>query len=252
MARVIGGGADSPAWWAEGRKEVRFETAEVLRGSVGNVFSVPNGVLGSKSDLIQSDEKGDFNGHRDLIYWDKDITRQWNQSDCRMHPMFFPGRTYLIFLNSPHWRAYEEIRAPGDLWLMSVRRLLQNPSANSGLGMKVPDWLSMAQGVFIGQIESCKGPTLRVQQQLFGGARKVWRYSDDAGDSYWPLRCHEDARFLVIVYRWNPSPLPYYSSSVFPIVDGEIDLSSAISRSQINIRGPRVWKIEDLVAQMKQ
>ncbi|CAN0408262.1 unnamed protein product [Ectocarpus sp. 13 AM-2016] len=46
---------------------------------------------------------------------------------CQMEPAFVSGETYLIFLDAPHWRAYEIVRSEDDLWLMAVRNLVADP-----------------------------------------------------------------------------------------------------------------------------
>lgn len=135
LARVVGGGDESFFAWAGKRQRAKFETVEVLRGNVPDSFSLPNGILG----LDNEHDAGDFNGHRDSVFWDKQITRQWNMPDCEMLPVFFKDRTYLIFLDHPHWRAYEEIRSKDDLWLSAVRKLIEDSSLTSGVSMNLKE-----------------------------------------------------------------------------------------------------------------
>ena len=224
-----------------------FETVEVLRGDVPAKFALGGGRL---VDDAQRDYR-DFSGHRTLVFWDKQITRTWNAPDCLMHPRFVSGRTYLIFLDRPHWRAYEEVGNQNDVWLSAVRRLIKDPSHDSGLSMGIYLWLSRSNGVFVGRIKSCVGPTLSVEDVLSGEFEDTWRYSNHDGSNYWPSgKCPSNQRFLVVSYSTRPAILPYYSASVFPIRDGRVDLADAIDRSEIEIKGKPIQTILDLKEQL--
>ena len=239
LARVVG---RDHQFWRKRRRAI-FETVEILKGSSPPSFSLPNGFVASSDD----EDMGDFNGHWDSIFWDRRVTRQWNSSDCRMNPDFVMDRTYLLFVDRPHWRAYEEIQSPDDLWLEAVRNLIDDPSLPSGISMTVKEWLSLAQGVFLGRIKSCEGPTLTVDEILHGDVAGDWRYAKASGVSHWPERpCLVGQKFLVVTHYEEPLPLPYYSSGVFPVVDGEVDFTSAFEDSEIDIVGVALNKVSGL------
>jgi len=243
LAKVVGGGDSASFSWAGERQRAKFETVEILKGNAPKMFSLPNGILG----LENEQDARDFGGHRDAVFWDKHVTRQWNAPDCRMYPMFFQDRTYLIFLDHPHWRAYEEIRAEDDLWLAAVRRLLTDPSLESGMSLTLKEWLGLSQGIFVGRIESCKGPTLSVDEVLHGQFASSWRYSDEEDDGYWPGgKCGIGRQYLIVSYQTEPAILPYYSSSMFVIRDDTIDFADALSDSEINIQGNSVKSLDQL------
>ena len=226
----------------------KFETIEVLRGDVPVEFALSGAHLTNG----KYNKDGDFNNHRDLVFWDKGITGNWNGPDCRMYPGVISERTYLIFLDRPHWRAYEEIRAPDDLWLSAVRHLIDDPSS-SGLSFGVYEWLSQMHGVFIGKIISCAGPTISVDEILLGKFGSTWQYSNNSDAGYWPAgKCVLGQKLLVTAYREKPDILPYYSASVFPVSDGLVNLSESIRRSEIEITGSAVQSLENLRKQFSQ
>lgn len=231
-----------------------FETLEVLRGYAPEVFEFGHGYAAPSKEQLEklnlaAELTRDFNGHRQGVFWDKKITRQWNWSDCRMHPVFVTGETYLLFLDRPHWRSYEIVRSNDDYWLTAVRNLIADPSRRSGLSLSVQEWLSLSRGVFIGRIQSCAGPEFDVIESLHGNFDQSWVYSDEVDASYWPLgKCKIGKEYLVIAYRDEPEVLPYYSSTIVDI-DGEtVDFSEAISDSEIEILDEPVITLDELRA----
>ncbi len=249
LARVIGGTdqatfdtlGTTPFQGLSRGRLAEFETVEVLRGAAPDRFSLSTGTLAD----IDYDTNGDFNGHRDAVFWDKRTTRQWNGPDCAMHPSFILGRTYLLFVDHPHWRAYEEIREPDDLWLTAVRRLIADPSLVSGLSLDLRDWLAMAHGVFVGRLRSCDGPTLTVEQVLTGSFDDRWRYSNEPNDRLWPVGpCKPGRRYLVIAYRDQPEILPRFSATVMPVLDGLVDFGPAMTDSDVDIQAFRIQSLD--------
>lgn len=243
LAQVVGSGKRLEVFGGHKRRAAKFVTIEVLKGKADPFFSLPNGsIAGTGKKKSQ-----DFDGHRDAIFWDKHITRQWNTPDCRMYPVFYLNRTYLLFLDHPHWRAYEEIRTRDDLWLAAVRRLVDDPSLSSGVSMSLGEWLGMTNGVFIGEVQSCRGPTLSVERALLGSHSGSWRYSMNDDAAYWPMKtCTVGTRFVVISYASEPSLLPYYSSIIIPIKNGEADFGPAIAESEIDIQGEMIRRMDEL------
>lgn len=220
-----------------------FARLEGLRGETSQFFILPNGYYIAGNPQAAED----FDAHTDLAFWDKHETRSWNDPDCRMRPRSVKGRAYLLFLNNPHWRAYEEIVSPDDLWLQAVRRLIDEPGLKSGLSMTLEEWLARSHGVFVGTIDNCSGPTLRVDEILIGRFADTWRYSFEDDDDYWPQPdCEIGKQYLVQSYQEAPSVAPYYSASIFPIEDGEVDFTPAVVESEISFTGGVVKSIETL------
>jgi hypothetical protein len=52
--------------------------------------------------------------------------------DCRIHPNFEEGRTYLVFLDEPyHPKSFERIASDSDKWLQAVRTLTRESDQKS-------------------------------------------------------------------------------------------------------------------------
>lgn len=102
----------------------RFEVIEVLKGEVASPFTLS---VGSYADLDTNPALigDDFDGHRDGNLLALYNSRSFNNSRCEMAPVFVPGESYLIFLDHPHWAAYEIVRSEEDLWLQTVRKLIR-------------------------------------------------------------------------------------------------------------------------------
>jgi len=256
LARVIGA-TDKPTYNTLGdmqanrdpnRALAKFEAIEVLRGKTPPEFSLSGGSLAD----VDYDPYNDFDGHKSALFWDKKITRQWNQPDCQMHPDFQVGRTYLLFVDHPHWRAYEEIRGPDDLWLQAVRRSIEDPSLPSGLSLSLDAWLALSHGVFVGRVQSCDGPTLSVDEVLHGKFDSTWRYSNEEDAGYWPDgTCEIGRHYLIVAYQEEPEILPHYSASVFPVHDGLLDFGAAFRDSDIEVQAFRIQKLDDVRRRMK-
>lgn len=102
---------------------VRFEVIEVIKGRVPEIFILENGQYatpGTKDWRIGDD----FDGHRDGNLLAVANSRVGNDADCQIRPVFVAGESYLIFLDHPHWAAYEIVRSEDDLWLQKVRELV--------------------------------------------------------------------------------------------------------------------------------
>lgn len=223
------------------RPLAQFETVEALRGKTPGTFSLNGG----SHATVDYDLHGDFDRHREAVFWDKKMTRQWNDIDCRMYPEFQVGRTYLLFIDQPHWRAYEEIRDPDDLWLQAVRKVVADSSLWSGLSLDLKNWLSLSRGVFVGRIESCNGPTLTVDTVLFGAFSATWRYSTADDAEYWlDETCTPGQQYLVIATRDEPEILPHYSATALPVHDGLLDFGPAFRESDVDVRAFRIQKLE--------
>ena len=161
--------------------EAHFATIEVLKGPVGPHFSIvfgdegPRDVSGTQPFTDPPD--ADFHGHMDWEFWDQQATREGNGADCAMHARFQSGATYLIVIDTDHWRAYERIDRPDDRWLRAVKTLIATPSARSGLSMSLAAYVGEQRALFVGEIVACYAPDdpnlpypheVKVREVLFG------------------------------------------------------------------------------------
>lgn len=211
-----------------------FESVEVLKGDVASEFVLESGRgLDASTGMafLFGTHDSDFNGHRDIAFWDQGLTRQWNDTDCMMRPLFEPGETYLLIIDHPHWRAYELVRREDDLWLQAVRNLLADPSRQSGLSVTVPQWLSLAPRAFVVSVADCEKPEFELVQVLRGSGeapypdfrlQKPTRYYGSRRD------CEIGMKFLTLVYYQSEADPAYVNSANFDIIDGMVDFSRAI------------------------
>ena len=204
------------------RPLAQFESVETIKGVVPDHFTINNGFFYSGQPIPAQD----FDSHTQLGFWEANVTRQWNMTDCVMRPFFLQDRTYLLFLDFPHWRGFEEVSAPEDLWLGAVRRLVANPELDTGLTLSAAEWLSMAHGIFLGEVSDCSGPTLGVNRVYSGEFEDAWEYTDDQDSRFSPLRvCTVGASFLVVTLTDETLPLLRKSARIFEVSGGVVDLS---------------------------
>jgi len=233
-----------------------FEPIRVLKGDVPKRFILSGGHLIKAID----DAVRDMNGHRNLGFWTKKTTqtRSFSGSDCAMHPGFVLGRIYLVFLDHPHLKAYEEIRSKKDLWLQAVQQVIEEPNTQSGITMSIEDWLSMSTGAFKGSVQSCDGPVLWVDEALKGAFPKFlgfhfwWRYRENNETGHWNAGlCVEGNDYLVLTSHDEATRLPYGDSVVAPIMDGSVSLRAAVEASEIPMAGDPLISMDDVRALFK-
>jgi hypothetical protein len=230
LAKATGASEEEREIWGKPYYLAHFTTIRPIKGNAPTQFTIENGFFLPDQGIGSQD----LTGHSQLIFWDKDATRQWNMPDCQMRPVFFADRTYLLFLDHPHWRAYEEITSVDDLWLNAVQDLVADPQRTSGLSFSAMDWFSMAEGIFRGKIMNCAGPQLKVEETFKGDADGTWAYTDEPHPGYWPLgTCNIGQEFIVLILEEPQSDLPYYSSSVFALSNGAIDISQRSSEIEV-------------------
>lgn len=75
---------------------------------------------------------GSFDDHVDARFWQRGGGRLHNDTDCKIHPSFAVGRSYLVFLDQPvSRRSFEQIDSTAragqvvDKWLGFVEQKLQ-------------------------------------------------------------------------------------------------------------------------------
>jgi hypothetical protein len=235
-----------------------FDSIEVLKGEVPEHF-----VLESRDGLDVSPwgaltfagEDSDFDGHRHIAFWDQGLTRQWNDTDCVMRPRFELGETYLLFIDHPHWRAYELIRRDDDLWLKAVRSLVADPSRRSGLSVTVPQWLSLAPRAFVSRLNNCEVPNFEVVDVLLGEGEATFpNYRLQRPGTYYGSRqdCEVGMSFLTLVYYQSEADPNYVVSANFDVDNGTVDFSKAIDgeETELDVTGSRAWSLDDLKTEL--
>lgn len=259
IVRVVGSSANNHDaelithdWLSESAEtQALFEPIRVLKGDIPARFKISGGRLIS-ADL---DPVRDMDGHRNIGFWTKRSTqtRTFHDTDCRMSPGFVLGRIYLVFLDRPHLKAYEEIRSKEDLWLQAVQHMIDNPSAQAGISLPVEDWLQMVTGVFKGSVWSCDGPVLWVGDVLKGtfpnflGVHYWWRYQEDNPSGHWNAGpCEDGGDYLVMTTYPEEQRLPYRESIVVPVQDDVADFRVPIEMSEIPIEGDHRIPLSEL------
>jgi hypothetical protein len=109
-------------------------------GSADFVFMVEKRLLGAGDStfilnghaLPGDTADGSFGDHVDDKFWQRGGGRLHNDTDCKIHPSFVAGRSYLVFLDQPvSRRSFEQIDSTGragpaaDKWLGFVEQKLQ-------------------------------------------------------------------------------------------------------------------------------
>jgi hypothetical protein len=169
-----------PRFLAGDRYTLQFKTVEVVKGQVGERFSLA--FNGAPPEGFKDGKDADFHGHADWDVWEGKLTRQANEANCQMRPRFEVGATYLIFLDEPyHWRSFERVDRPDDRWLAAVKALVADPSRPSGMMQPLASHLTEQHDVFVGQITRCDvAPPetttyrheVKVREVLGGGRRE--------------------------------------------------------------------------------
>ena len=98
-----------------------FQTVRTLKGRPVKQFQI-NG-----EPMIYPSQTRNFSDHQDPEFWAKNGGRLLTQPDCKVHPAFAVGGTYLVFPDQPyHVKSFELIirtsgdRAGRDKWLRYV------------------------------------------------------------------------------------------------------------------------------------
>ena len=155
----------------------QLDVVEVLKGRAGAQIVLPMGGYVTRDRIARHT---DFDAHRNPLVWSRKLARTWNTPACTMEPVFREGDIYLVFMGKPHWRGYEQIVRPDDLWLNAVRRMIADPTVQYGLEVARPDWLDMHDMAFFATVESCVGPTYRITEPLKGDPPRLLRPPPDS------------------------------------------------------------------------
>jgi len=96
-----------------------FRTVQSVKGHPQSEFQVTG------EALLYPMQAENFNNHTDEVFWDSKIGRITMHPDCKVHPSFSVGATYLAFLDQPyHTKSFEIINIVRgerqDKWLKYV------------------------------------------------------------------------------------------------------------------------------------
>lgn len=239
--------------YVAGELRPAFDTVDVLKGDVPEHFVLESRVGFDPSPwgalpLPYAGKDSDFNGHRDIAFWDQGLTRQWNDTDCVMRPQFKLGETYLLFVDHPHWAAYELIYREDDLWLQAVRNLV---TEGAGVSLTVPQWLSMAPRAFVIRFKDCETLDAEVVDVLLGDPEAPFpEFRYQRPTTYYGSRrgCKPGMSLLTLVYYQSEADPDWVRSANFDVIDGKVDFSKAIDddETQLNVTKPWVWSLSDL------
>jgi hypothetical protein len=107
-----------------------FRTIKILKGSALDTFEI----MGRPAIFEGWNENFDHHFHKD--FWSVSAGRLSNEPDCRIHPVFSVGGTYLMFLDQPyHRKSFEIILRPEgeadirDKWLQYVESRVKHWSS---------------------------------------------------------------------------------------------------------------------------
>ncbi|WP_420335181.1 hypothetical protein [Roseibium sp.] len=243
------------------RPRAKFRVIKSIKGNADAEIVLVNGYLrdGLSTEAHPRKNKErhhDFNGHTSGKFWHRQITRQGNDTDCRMWPQFDLRKQYLLFPDREHYRSYEEVKHEGDKWLNAVTQLVGNPGLKAGLTVTVKDWLSMVEGVFIGTVVEASGPVLSVDHILHGTFDDKWWYLPQNAPSgmsgnwpFWGERRDNSLgeQFLVISYDPEPPTTVYRTATVLKADgSGVFDFKDVFNESNAEVIGNPFQRLADL------
>ena len=109
-----------------------FQTTKAIKGKDPETFTI----LGAP--LLYPEDLTTFDHHRSDAFWQGDAGRCRHDTDCKIHPAFAVGSSYLIFIDEPyHRKSFEHIAMLGrtpetrDKWLSWVENTVKTQQADS-------------------------------------------------------------------------------------------------------------------------
>ena len=109
-----------------------FNVEKAIKGSGEDSFSIIGWALFDPADLTT------FDHHRSAGFWVDDAGRCQHDTDCKIHPSFAIGASYLIFVDHPyHRKSFEYIAMLGtetdtrDKWLSWVEKTVEAQQAGT-------------------------------------------------------------------------------------------------------------------------
>jgi hypothetical protein len=211
-----------------------FKTIEALKGNPGETFLMEFRHLGyPRADFKSPDY--DFDRHRDGLFWNKQVSRQWNWPDCEMYPFFTAGVRYLIFRDRPyHYKSFERIIADDDRWLQAVRTEIRTGGKQAGFSQTIDEYLSEKKAVYVYRIEACPkrygDPDLRQHERIRGVEIRATRFWPDFGEKF--VSCAPGFRFLTVHYE-GEDPRGLIHPSAFPLEGDMVDFSNIATEIEI-------------------
>lgn len=125
LARVVEAKADLKT----GEVTYSFHAEKVIKGGKIESFSIVG------YELFLPEEMTTFDHHRSEDFWEGDAGRCRHDTDCKIHPSFAVGATYLVFVDTPyHRKSFELIQMLGsepdtrDKWLKWVEETVKAQS----------------------------------------------------------------------------------------------------------------------------
>lgn len=109
---------------ADGQTEYEFEVQKRIVGPDRQRFTI----VGASHQV--EDPGKDFDRHSDEVFWRRGGGRLFSGTDCKIHPTFVVGESYLAFVGPPITkRSFERIDISGsDKWLSYVETALRDTS----------------------------------------------------------------------------------------------------------------------------
>ena len=86
-----------------------FNVEKAIKGNGGDSFLITGWSMFYERDMTT------FKNHRSDEFWTNDAGRCQHDTDCKIHPSFAVGATYLVFIDHPyHRKSFEHIAMLGD------------------------------------------------------------------------------------------------------------------------------------------
>jgi hypothetical protein len=129
LARVVEAKAD----FNTGEVTYSFIVEKAIKGTREDSFSIVGYALFEPEDLTT------FDYHRSAKFWEDNAGRCHHDTDCKIHPSFAVGASYLIFVDHPyHRKSFEYIAMLGtepgtrDKWLAWVEETVRAQQVGTG------------------------------------------------------------------------------------------------------------------------
>lgn len=232
----------------EHQYEYQFELEERVKGNVDNSFSMT--FENYPSPFVKKAPDKDFNQHRGGVFWDQNAARQINDTDCRMHPVFEKGSTYLLFLDKPyHWKSFEVIKSKEDLWLQTVKNVVHSNNESYRLTQTLFEYLSAKKSVGIYRVLGC-GKERHYEKSCYKRIKLL--QGDPAplpknplifNGEYYSMGPVKTEEVLIVNYH-HVHKNNFYWAYAYPIKDGMVNFS--LRRSQIRISGQQKIEVRKL------
>lgn len=190
----------------------------------------------------------DFNGHRNLMFWDRYVTRAVLDSDCHESASFKLGHSYVIFHSDKDKTfGFEEVKSVDDLWYQSLVAIGKHEEH----GVPVQTYFNLQTAIALVEVTSCQSEPyfnvieqLKTHKQFTMPTRYLPKDLCVIGKQYLLFFYHTEA----VVYEENYHITDY---QVLPLLNGKIqlaDISSLLNitynSKEINLTNIKSWLSE--------